>query len=184
MPMATCATHAKNHDVSITSANESLLHDVEATPHALRHREQRGHPFREPAPVAIRPGFDVATGSRLSGRFDRLTCRSPRRADRMGSACVLPHSTDRRRARRSARTRATCSGSYGSRAIESVGVEPIYDIEVRGTTTSSPTDSWCTTPKSCTTRTATISRRRGCSSPTWTRRCASTRRSCSSTSAR
>src|SRR5581483_5055568 len=67
----------------------------------------------------------------LSGRFDVLPCRSPRRSERLNQRKYA----HQRNSARGTTIRAHCSDSLGFvriESIESVGVEPVFDIEVAG----------------------------------------------------
>ncbi|MFN8026489.1 MAG: LAGLIDADG family homing endonuclease [Acidimicrobiia bacterium] len=122
--------HASNHDVSLTSANESLLLDVQellalcgigsGSVNAFESRHSLD-------PERMMTGYRL----QLSGRFDQLPCRSPRRVDRMG---VRKYSHGYRTAK-GTDFRAHTSDMLGFvrvDSIESVGVEPVYDLEVAG----------------------------------------------------
>jgi FeS assembly protein SufB len=69
---------------------------------------------------------------RLSGRFDQLMPRSARRRDRLGRGAAFTH---RYRTAKGTAFRAHTSEMLGFvrvDSIESVGVEPVFDIEVTG----------------------------------------------------
>ena len=119
----------QNHDVSLTSANEQLLLDAKQL---LALSGIASGSINRFASKNVRADGSECAGYRLqlSGRFDRLPCRSPRRAERMGKQCS-PTGTAPRRERTSAHTRARCSGTCASTASKRVGVEEVYDIEVR-----------------------------------------------------
>jgi Fe-S cluster assembly protein SufB len=121
---------ASNHDVSITSGNESLLTDMKqllalggiGTSSVSRFESKNPRD-----PMLTRTGYRLS----LSGRFDRLPCRSPRRAGRMGSRRYF----HRYRSAKGTTFRAHTSEMFGFiriDSIEAVGVEPVYDIEVMG----------------------------------------------------
>src|SRR5262249_39386453 len=74
---------AQNHDVSITSANEALLGDAKellALSGIASGRVNRFTGRRVHDPDRTCFGYRL----QLSGKFDRLPCRSPRRVTRMG----------------------------------------------------------------------------------------------------
>ncbi|MFI5046388.1 MAG: Fe-S cluster assembly protein SufB [Acidimicrobiia bacterium] len=119
-----------NHDVSLTSANSDLLADAKqllalcgissGSVNAFTDDRQR----QDGSPT-------VGHRLQLSGRFDRLPCRSPRRADRLHQR-KYTHSN---RTAKGTDFRTHTSGMLGYvrvDSIERVGVEPVYDIEVRG----------------------------------------------------
>ena len=122
--------HAKNRDVVLTSANESLLGDTK------RLAALSGIDSSRVTTVDNRHPLDaertlVAHQLRFSGRFDRLPVRSPRRRDRL-SQRSFAHTY---RSAKGTTFRAHTSEMLGYvriDSIESVGVEPVYDIEVRG----------------------------------------------------
>jgi FeS assembly protein SufB len=122
--------HAKNKDVVLTSANADLLADVRELVALCGIRSSRI------STVSNRHPFDperrlTAYTIHLSGRFDRIPCRSPRRAERMGRR-VFHHGY--RTARGTTFTSHTSEmlGFVRIESIERVGVEPVYDIEVAG----------------------------------------------------
>ena len=121
---------AANHDVSITSANESLLHDVKQLLSLCGISSGSVNRFTS-AHVHDHSRQMVGYRLQLSGRFDRLACRSPRRLERMGVRKFV-HSY---RSAKGTTFRAHTSDMLGFvriDSIESVGVEPVYDIEVAG----------------------------------------------------
>src|SRR5581483_11689024 len=122
--------HASNKDVVISSANDALLDDVKQLAALC------GIGSSSVIEVKNRHPFDadrVLTAYRLhlSGRFDRLPCRSPRRQARLGRRS-FHHAY---RSAKGTTFRAHTSEMLGFvrvESIESVGVEPVYDIEVAG----------------------------------------------------
>ncbi len=122
--------HASNKDVVISSANDALLDDVKQLAALC------GIGSSSVIEVTNRHPFDadrVLTAYRLhlSGRFDRLPCRSPRRQARLGRRS-FHHAY---RSAKGTTFRAHTSEMLGFvrvESIESVGVEPVYDIEVAG----------------------------------------------------
>jgi FeS assembly protein SufB len=122
--------HPTNRDVMFCSANAELLGDVKELVTLC------GIGSSRVIPVVNRHPFDPdramrAYHLRLSGRFDRIPARSPRRRDRM----------NRRKYGHGYRTaqgtvfKAHTSEMLGYvriEAIEPAGVETVYDIEVAG----------------------------------------------------
>ena len=122
--------NAQNHDVSITSANEALLIDAKellslsGIAAGAINRFIGRHVFDADRETV---GYRL----QLSGKFDRLPCRSPRRTGRMGVRRFV-HGY---RSAKGTTFRAHTSEMIGFvrvESIEPVGVEPVYDIEVRG----------------------------------------------------
>jgi len=122
--------HLRNRDVVVTSANAALLDDTKQLLALCGVRASRvvevtnRHPFD-------RDRLMTAYQLHLSGRFDRLPCRSAQRSDRLG----------RRRYHHTYRTaKGTTFTAHTSEmlgfvrveAIERAGVEATYDIEVAG----------------------------------------------------
>jgi Fe-S cluster assembly protein SufB len=121
-------SHARNHDVVITSASESLLSDLRELAHLSGIGSSRVVRFTSRHP------FDVTrsiTGHRLflSGRFDRIGCRSPRRTERLG-ARAYGHGYRTAKGTTFKRHTSEMFGFVRVEDIRSVGVEPVYDIEV------------------------------------------------------
>ncbi|HXY95084.1 MAG TPA: Fe-S cluster assembly protein SufB [Acidimicrobiia bacterium] len=122
--------HASNHDISITSANEALLGDVKQLLQlsglgsgSINRFKSRHVTDRE----RLRRGYRI----RLSGRLDCLPCRSPRQLERMNRRKYV-HAY---RSAKGTTFRAHTSEMLGFarvESIDSVGVEPVYDIEVMG----------------------------------------------------
>ncbi len=123
-------SHASSKDVVFTSANRELLSDVRQLVHLC------GIGSSSVIEVTNRHPFDrerlmTAYHLRLSGRFDRIPARSPRRSERLNQ-------------RRYGHTYRSAKGtSFKSQtsemlgfvrvdSIEPVGVETTYDIEVEG----------------------------------------------------
>ncbi len=122
--------HPTSKDVMLTSANSSLLGDAKqlaalcgiGSSSVIEVHNRHPHD---------RERVLTAYHLRFSGRFDRLPCRSPRRLERL----------NRRQYSHGYRTaKGTDFRSHTSDmlgfvridSIESVGVEPVYDIEVDG----------------------------------------------------
>ncbi len=122
--------HGTSKDAMFTSANRELLAGIKEL------LALSGVWSSSVIPVSNRHPHDPqrvmqAYHLRLSGRFDRLPARSPRRTDRM----------NRRKFSHSYRTSANTEfyahtsemlGFARIEKIERVGVEPVYDIEVEG----------------------------------------------------
>jgi Fe-S cluster assembly protein SufB len=114
----------------ITSGNEALLDDIRDLSSLCGIGVSRVRSFQSRHP------FDrerMITGHRLhlSGRFDRLPLRSPKKADRLGRR-AYPHTL---RTAKGTCFRAHTSEMFGFARVDditSVGVEPVYDIEVAG----------------------------------------------------
>ena len=120
----------KNHDVSLTSANESLLLDVKNLLAVSGVWSSSVIEFRS------RHSLDaerMMTGYRLqlSGRFDRLPCRSERRSARMNMRNYAHTNTSAKGTTFRSHT-SDMLGFVRVESITSVGAEPVYDIEVRG----------------------------------------------------
>jgi FeS assembly protein SufB len=126
----TVRAHASAKNPVITSANAELLEDLRELAWLCGIGVGSVAEFRQPH-VFDREREMVAYRLHLSGRFDRLPLRSPRKAERLGQ-------------RRSAHTNRSAKGtSFRSHtsemlgfvrveSIEPVGVEMTYDIEVAG----------------------------------------------------
>ena len=126
----TVRAHKSAKNPVITSGNEQLLEQLRELAILCGIGVSSVASFRSPHP---HDRERLVTGYRLhlSGRFDRLPLRSPKKAARLG-------------ARQYAHTYRTAKGtSFSSHtsemlgfvrleSIESVGVEPTYDIEVAG----------------------------------------------------
>ncbi len=120
--------HPTSKDVMLTSANAALLEDARSLAHLCGIGSSRvievhnRHPFD-------RDRILIAYHLRFSGKFDRITCRSPRRSERMGCR-QYSHGY---RSAKGTTFRVHTSDSLGFvriEAIDSIGVEPTYDIEV------------------------------------------------------
>ncbi len=126
----TVRAHASAKNPVITSANPSLLEDLRELAMLCGIGVSRVAEFSSPHPHD--PARRV-TGYRLhlSGRFDKLPLRSPKKAARLG-ARRYAHTL---RSAHGTTFRAHTSEMLGFvriDSIESVGVEPTYDIEVEG----------------------------------------------------
>ncbi len=122
--------HEKNRDVVITSSSADLLDDLCELARLAGIGVSKVVTFTSAHPYE---GGRSITGHRLllSGRFDRVACRSKRRLDRLG-ARAYAHSY---RTAKGTTFKAHTSDMLGFVRIEkiqSVGVEPVYDIEVEG----------------------------------------------------
>jgi Fe-S cluster assembly protein SufB len=121
--------HAKNNDVVLTSANEALLDDVKQL------ATLTGIGTSSVTTVRNRHPFDTdrvleAHQLRFSGRFDAIPVRSPRRRDRLNQR-AYPHSYRSAKGTTFAAHTSEMLGFVRIDSIESVGIEPVYDIEVR-----------------------------------------------------
>jgi len=122
--------HPKNRDVVITSANAAMLDDTKQLLALCGIRSTRV------IEVSNRHPFDTdrtltAYQLHLSGRFDRLPCRSPKRAARLHRR---QYGHTYRTAKGTTFTAHTSEmlGFVKVDSITSVGVEDTYDIEVVG----------------------------------------------------
>ncbi len=134
-------------------------------------------PYRH-APERLGGAFRIG----ISGDFERLGCRNPKRLERFGRRQYHHSFTSGK----GLTFKAHCNDWLGFTPVSSVkpfDVEPVYDIEVEGPTTSSLRVSSSTTARSFTTRSARILRKRALSSWTPTRRSRSTL-SCSRSTSR
>jgi Fe-S cluster assembly protein SufB len=120
----------KAKDPVISSANKHLLRDAKELAAlcgigaSSLIETSNAHPFDADRQL-------VAYQLHLSGRFDRLPCRSPRRAERLGKR----HYSHTHRTAKGTDFRSHTSDMLGFRRIESIepaGVELTYDIEVAG----------------------------------------------------
>lgn len=126
----TVRAHAKAKNPVITSANQALLEDVRELAQLCGIGTGSVAEFRQPH-VHDRSREMVAYRLHLSGHFDRLPLRSPRKAERLGQ---------RRYAHTNRSAKGTSFRSHTSdmlgfvriESIEPVGVEMTYDIEVAG----------------------------------------------------
>ncbi|MGH9105961.1 MAG: Fe-S cluster assembly protein SufB [Acidimicrobiales bacterium] len=123
-------TGKANKDVVITSANRHLLDDVRKL--AATCGISAGSVVQVSNAHPIDPARRLtAYQLHLSGRFDRLPCRSPRRAARLSQRAYY----HRFRTAKGTDFRAHASDMLGFRRVESIteaGVELTYDIEVAG----------------------------------------------------
>jgi Fe-S cluster assembly protein SufB len=126
----TVRAHRSAKNPVVTSANPALLDDLRDLAQLCGIGVSGVSEFSSPHPYD-RERSVVGYRLHLSGRFDRLPLRSPKKAERLG-------------ARRYAHTNRTAKGtSFKSHtsemlgfvrieSIESVGIETTYDIEVEG----------------------------------------------------
>ncbi|MCL5996325.1 MAG: SufD family Fe-S cluster assembly protein [Chloroflexi bacterium] len=122
--------HASNHDIVVTSANSTLLQQVQALASScgimtstLHHFESK-HPFDADRKI---DGYRVE----LSGTFDRIGCRSPQRTARM-SKRRYHHDYS---SAKGTTFRDHVNEHIGFARIDCItpaGVEAVYDIEVDG----------------------------------------------------
>ncbi len=122
--------HQSNKDVSLTSISPSLLQDVKELSLLCGIRSSRVTTFTGRHPLDRER---VMTGHRitLSGNFDQLPCRSPRRSLRLGKRSYR----HRFNSAKGTVFRSHVGPMFGFARIESitpVGVELTYDIEVEG----------------------------------------------------
>ncbi len=122
--------HATAKDVVCTSGSESLLEDVAELLALCGIGTSRVSRFESAHPTDLERTV-VGFRLHLSGRFDRLPVRSPRRAERLGAR---HYAHGYRTAKGTTFTAHTSEmlGFVRLEKIESVGVEPTYDIEVAG----------------------------------------------------
>ena len=126
----TVRAHRSAKNPVITSGNEALLHDLRDLAQlcgigtSAVSRFSSKHPLDPERRVV---GYRL----HLSGRFDRLPLRSPKKAERLGQR-VYAH-TNRSAKGTSFRSHTSeMLGFVRIESIESVGVETTYDIEVEG----------------------------------------------------
>ena len=117
-------------DVVYTSASEDLLADIRELAMLCGIGTGRVRRFTSKHPHDAERRI---TGYRLhlSGRFDRIPARSPRRSDRLGQRQYSHTYTSAR----GTTFKSHCSETLGFVRVESitpVGAEPVYDIEVAG----------------------------------------------------
>jgi FeS assembly protein SufB len=122
--------HPSNKDVMLSSANESLLGDAKQLASLCGIGSSsviEVHSRHSLDPTRIMTGYHL----RFSGRFDRLPCRSPRRAERLNRRSYSHGYRTAKGTTFKAHT-SEMLGFVRIESIESVGVEPTYDIEVAG----------------------------------------------------
>jgi Fe-S cluster assembly scaffold protein SufB len=122
--------HAANKDIVLTSANEQLLDDLRHLAHLCGITSSRVVTFTGKHPLEPER---IMTGYRLflSGRFDRVPCRNPKRTARLGKRAYI----HRQNSVNGTTIRSHTSDYLGFvriDSIESVGTEMTYDIEVMG----------------------------------------------------
>jgi Fe-S cluster assembly protein SufB len=122
--------HATAKDAMYHSANRALLEDVRDLLSLSGIGSSSVIEVKQPS--AFDPGrIQTSYHLRLSGRFDRLTCRSPRRMQRLGARRY--HHTYRTAKGTVFRSHTSeMMGFVKIERIDAVGVEPVYDIEVEG----------------------------------------------------
>jgi Fe-S cluster assembly protein SufB len=126
----TVRSHRTTKDVVLTSANTNLLDDAKQLAALCGITSSAVSSFTGPHPIER---DRLMTGYRLhlSGRFDRLPLRSPRRAERLNQRSYAHTNTSAR----GTTFKSHCSEMLGFVRIDtitSVGFEPVYDIEVEG----------------------------------------------------
>ncbi len=114
----------------LTSVNSALLYDVKELLVLSGITSGRVNRF-EGAHSIDRDRVMVGYRLQLSGRFDRLPCRSPRRTARM-NARKYPHTQTSVSGTTIRAHTSDMLGFVRIDSIESVGEEPVYDIEVAG----------------------------------------------------
>ena len=122
--------HATSKDAMFCSANDALLGDVKELLSLCGIGSSRVIPVENRHPFD-RDRIMQAYHLRLSGRFDQIPARSPRRRDRMHRR-AFSHGY---RTAKGTVFRAHTSEMFGFvrvESIERVGVESVYDIEVAG----------------------------------------------------
>ncbi len=120
----------KSKDVSLTSANPALLEDARQLARLCGIHSGSVNSFTNRHPVD-KDREVVGHRLQMSGRFDRLPVRSPRRASRLHQR-AYPHTY---RSAKGTTFRTHTSDMLGYvrvESIEPVGVETVYDIEVEG----------------------------------------------------
>ena len=121
---------AANKDVVLHSANDALLEDMRellalcGITSSRVSRSTSKHPLDKARDM-------VSYFVHVSGRFDRIPCRSPRRSQRLNARKYVHNQTSAKGATFRAHT-SDMLGFVRIDSIESVGVETTYDIEVAG----------------------------------------------------
>ena len=126
----TVRAHASAKNPVITSGNPALLDDVRelAMLCGIGVSNNRSFTSRHPHdPDRLITGYRL----HLSGRFDRLPLRSPKKADRL-NARAYAHTNRTAKGTTFKKHTSDMLGFVRIESIESVGVEPTYDIEVEG----------------------------------------------------
>jgi Fe-S cluster assembly protein SufB len=122
--------HKTSHDVVFTSANAALLEDVRELVALCGIGSSKVIETSNRYPDDSERRM-TAYHLRLSGRFDRIPARSPRRRDRMNKRQYVHSQTSAKGTKLTAHT-SDHLGFVRIDSIESVGFEPVYDIEVEG----------------------------------------------------
>ncbi|NLD75674.1 MAG: Fe-S cluster assembly protein SufB, partial [Acidimicrobiales bacterium] len=122
--------HPTSKDAVLTSANVALMHDVKELVALC------GIGSSSVIDVSNRHPHDpertlTAYHLRLSGNFDQIGCRSPRRTDRLGKR-KFRHSYRSAKGTSFAAHTSEMLGFVRIESIVSAGIEPVYDIEVEG----------------------------------------------------
>ncbi|MFZ4812848.1 MAG: LAGLIDADG family homing endonuclease, partial [Ilumatobacteraceae bacterium] len=126
----TVRAHRSAKNPVITSANEALLDDIRelaqlcgiGVSHVRRFESKHPHDAER-----MLVGFRL----HLSGRFDRLPLRSPKKAERLGER-VYAHTNRTAKGTSFKKHTSDMLGFVKIESIEAVGVETTYDIEVEG----------------------------------------------------
>ncbi len=173
---------ASSGSVLLTCANEALL--GQARELAELSGLRAGGPWSFTQPYRHAPErMQIAWRLGISGDFERLGCRNPKRTGSLRASPLHAFVQQPRMGRRSGRTPTNGSASSGSSRSSRTRSSRCMTSRSTGRTTSSPRALWCTTPRWFTTTSGKTWRSRASSSWTLTRRCVSTPTSSSSTSA-
>ncbi len=122
--------HASNKDVVLTSVSEPLLEDVKELAALCGIWSSKVVTFTNAHPTDRRRTL-TAHRLNLSGRFDRIPARSPRRAERLARRSYGHTYRTAKGTSFQAHT-SDMLGFVRIESIEPVGVEPTFDIEVEG----------------------------------------------------
>ncbi|HKI41523.1 MAG TPA: Fe-S cluster assembly protein SufB [Mycobacterium sp.] len=121
---------ASTGSVLLTCANEALL--GQARELAELSGLRAGGPWSFTQPYRHAPGrIQIAWRLGISGEFERLGCRNPKRTDRFGRRRYMHSSNSSRGTTIRAHTNEWL-GFERVKSIEPYAVEPVYDIEVDG----------------------------------------------------
>jgi Fe-S cluster assembly protein SufB len=122
--------HATNKDIVLHSANELLLEDLRELLTVCGITSSRVSRSTSKHPHDLERMM-VSYFVHLSGRFDRIPCRSPRRAERLNARRYVHTNTSAKGATFRAHT-SDMLGFVRVDGIQRKGVEMTYDIEVAG----------------------------------------------------
>ncbi len=126
----TVRAHASAKNPVLTSANAQLLEDIRDLAQLCGIGVSRVGAFESPHPHD-RDRMMVGYRLHLSGRFDRLPLRSPKKAARLGARSYAHTNRTAKGTTFKAHT-SEMLGFVRVESIEAVGVEMTYDIEVEG----------------------------------------------------